>query len=348
MEQTTLHHDLTSLEAAREPAEKKGLNLSKVNNLELAKTRPDVLFEHGQGKHWLLMGFTLTEFNSLHSTAQFDFEKLEDEFLKVCPDYKANITAGGSYFCIQFCSLMIFTIGPSSRSVKKGDRETYWSMSIPSVDGTELRTINVATYKTKPPKVLQPIYEKGHICLTVKQGSLLALNILSQVVKLNIENSCLLTPLAGSIFCRDDIPKIAKCLNMDESAVTNMLNKSAQSGGFYLSGSDCAAAVVCALVATRNADEKVANSIVNKTVKQYIGKKKEFKDEIFNCLADYATGGVPVHLTKAKLAARLQERQSLRAQLLAQRELKDTVVEQGADGKPVTHTKAGTSGASKN
>lgn len=294
------------------------------------------------------MGFTMAEFNSLHSTAQFDFGKLEDEFEKACPDYKTTLTTSGSYFSIQFCSLMIFTIGPSSRSVKKGDRETYWSMSIPLANKTEFATINVATYKTKPPKVLQPLFEKGHICLTVKQGSLLALSILSQVVKMSAENSCLLTPLAGSIFCRDDIPKIAACLKMTEAAVTNMLNKSAQSGGFYLSGSDCAAAVVCALVATRNADEKVANSIVNKTVKQYIGKKKDFKDNIFNCLADYATGGVPIHLTKAKLGARLQERQSLRAQLLAQKELSETVVEQGADGLPVPHGKAGPSGDPKN
>lgn len=317
MDATKPHCDAANESDVQKALTENGITFNK-EEFTLAKARPADIDGHTLGKSWVLLGFKVGEFCDSHGTTVFDFEKLVEQFTLAIPDYGKTLVQDVPYFCVQFCSLMIFTIGPSSRSVKKGDRDSYWSMIIPHKDG-KFATVNIATYKAAPPKVMQPQFKAGQITLTVKQGSLLALRTLGYITKMSTSNPHLLTPLAGSIFCRDDIPEMAKELKIPEHEVTTMLNKSAQSGGFYLRGSSCAAAAICAVVATKNADPKIATSIVNKTVKQYIHHGKRFDDRVFDILAQFATGGVPGHLTKEKMLERINEKITLRERVLLEK-----------------------------
>lgn len=281
-------------------------------SFELAAKLPDEIGKHTISKHWVLQGMTFGEFSDMHSGAQFNYSEFYNEMLKVMPDLGEEMVLDESMFCIEFASLVLFTIGPASRQVKEGQRDLSWAMTLPSKDGKLACTIFVSTYKGGPPVVMQPTVEKGKICLTIKQASLIALSVVAKMVP-HICNpkKILLTPLAGAIFCKDDLEKISNETNELLEVIICMINESAQSGGFYLPNSTCAAAAVCAVVATRKAETKVAVSIVNKTIKQYYNNKKEMDWDLYDILSKYATGGVPVGMSRKDLVARMDENQRI-------------------------------------
>lgn len=253
----------------------------------------DAFRSHAIEGSFTLAGMTRQEFIDLHSGTQFSFAELEKEFKKAVPDYDEPIEDGMSSVALEFCSLVIFKIGPGSRTVKKAGRDTLWNIYVKD-DAGEVTRIIVATFKNTPPKIAQPKIDKHRLSLTVKQASLLAIKILARIVPASAANKeYLLTPLAGSVFCKDDLEKISNELSMDISQVILMLNSSSQSGGFYLPNSDAASACIACLIATRNAEEKLMIPIVTKTVKQYNNHHKKIDWKIFEVLAQYATGGVP-------------------------------------------------------
>lgn len=279
---------------------------------DICGTRPAALNDHLVSKHWVLCGMTPAEFSELHAGSQFDFDKLLMEVSHIMPDLRMNLNAEVAMYCIEFASLVLFTVGPATRSVKEGQRDQCWAMTVPSEDRKMVNTIFVATHKGKPPAISQPTVENHKICLTIKQASLISLYVVAKLVKIICNSEkILLTPLAGAIFCKDDVPKIAEELGMELIDVINMINASAQSGGFYLPSSTCAAAAVCALVATKGAEEKVAKSIVTKTIKQYYGHHKIMDLKQFDVLSKYATGGVPSGMSHKELMARLEENQKV-------------------------------------
>lgn len=277
-----------------------------------AAKKPDSLNDHVISKHWVLRGMTPDELMALHSGTQFSFTELLEEIKAVMPDIAETVTKEMEMFSLEFASLVLFTIGPATRQVKEGQRDLCWAITIPSEDGMSVSTIYIATYKGGPPSIMQPKVSNNKITLTIKQASLLALYVVAGVVRIQDDPKLiLLTPLAGAIFCKDDLIKISKDLEMPLHELINMINESAQSGGFYLKHSTCAAAAVCAVVATKNAEKKVADSIVTKTVKQYHTHKKEMNWKLFDVLAAYATGGVPSGMTRKELDARIKERQDV-------------------------------------
>lgn len=299
---------------------------------KIAHRKPESLNEHTVSKHWVLMGMTPEEFSGLHAGTQFDFNALLLEIQTIMPDVSTPVVPGGYKYSIEFASLVLFNIGPASREVKQGQRERTWVMTIPTEDGNSVNTIFVSTYKSKAPAIMQPTLQDKKICLTIKQASLIALHAVSQLVPVICNNEkILLTPLAGAIFCKSDLSKITAETGRQLPDLINMINESAQSGGFYLRNSTCAAAAVCAVVATKYAEKKVAVAIVTKTIKQYYAHRREMDWALFDILCKYATGGVPSGMSREELLTRLNENQKIHVAKLLKESSKTNLTTQPAN-----------------
>ena len=142
--------------------------------------------------------------------------------------------------------------------------------------------------------------------MSVKHAGLLALHVLENIEFYVPHNSdVLFTPLAGAIWSQD----VFNDLSIKKTVrLMNCLNASSHSGGRYLDTSDCAAAVIAVLVATRNmADRKIAESIVLNTAKQYIQKSRDFNQAKFDEYCVHATGGVPRNINVKSLFTRMED-----------------------------------------
>lgn len=285
------------------------LDKAKINTaFDVTGTDPAEMSKHSIAETWVLRGMMPAEFNSLHAGAQFKMSKLEEAFTKVCPDYTAKLVEGTPNIALEFCSLVLFQVGPATRSIKKGQNDNKWKFLMAAND--DIYVVYVSTHKNNPPPEVQPVVKNNKLLLTIKQASLLSLKMLSDLMLMNNSNYIILTPLAGAIFSKDDIDRIALKLGKSRQEVACTMNESAQSGGFYLRNSSTAVAAVCALVATRNGEnKKLMESIVVKTIKQYTKAHREFDENDFAAYGAYATGGVPRGLTPAILLAKLDKEQ---------------------------------------
>jgi len=61
----------------------------------------------------------------------------------------------------------------------------------------------------------------------------------------------LFSPLAGSVFSKNDVNKIAEAIVATPLKVVQVINASCQSGGYYLRDSRLHVAAVASIVATR-------------------------------------------------------------------------------------------------
>jgi hypothetical protein len=245
------------------------------------------------------------EFNALNSGTPFEYSKLQEEFKKACPDFDKILTDATKSIALEFASLMLFVVGPKTRSFKKGSNDGKWRFRM--VNGDSFYAVYVSTYKNAPPAAAQPILAGNQLMLTIKQGSLLALDTLSKLIPIALGNNLtVLTPLAGSVFSKDNIKGLSEKTGQDAGYVLTAINQSAQSGGFYLPFSSAAIALVCAISATKNADQKVRDSIITKTVKQYHSKGKIMDWREYDNYSYYAHGGVPSGMTPKELMVRFE------------------------------------------
>lgn len=289
--------------AKKDADNEKSFTLAKVEPLDIRpKTMEIDIF---------LTGFTLNDFSELHTGAQFSFAKLEELFTDIMPDYGTAPVEGVGSLSLHFCSVVTFVVGPGSRNAKKAGREGKWRMVFLGPNNVYYSVI-VATFKTAAPKNAQPVLEGSTLVLTVKQASLLAVKKLNSLVDFYAGvDKFLFTPLAGSVFCKDDVEEMAEELKMTEGQLIKSINASCQGGGFYLEESNAALAAIASIVATRNADEKLANSIITKTVKQYGNHHKDLDLDLFDICAKYATGGVPKGCSAKELIERMKKATAL-------------------------------------
>lgn len=132
--------------------------------------------------------------------------------------------------------------------------------------------------------------------LTNKQAMLLAMEVFVQFIRFALKTPTapkLLTPLAGACFSKEDIPGLAKELNLAEGEVLGHINCSTCAEGQYLSYGDCNFAAVAALNAVRNLkDEAIKRSIVTKVIRQYSEMGKTPDMNKIKIICKYDTGGV--------------------------------------------------------
>lgn len=204
---------------------------------------PTELLKHSIGKEYIMTGITPTEFMPLHGSATMDFDQLKKDFSKICFDYLSDLNPNTPSYAAEFCSKILYEVGPQARQVNKKDGDKTWKFvfvyatglaTIPS--GSQLvqkeysKTVRVAfvsTYKGDNAEYV-PKASGEQIVLSVKNGSLLALGTLEKINMLAIANTppqMLLTPLAGAVFSKDDIPEMASQLGGAEIALSMLVAK---------------------------------------------------------------------------------------------------------------------------
>ncbi|AXV43871.1 nucleocapsid protein [Yongsan bunyavirus 1] len=187
-------------------------------------------------------------------------------------------------------------------TVPIGDTETY------EIGGT----ITMATFKTNTPPTAAPAVTARAITLTMKQASLVAVDILNCYTELAVaSNMVVLTPLAGAIFSRASVeemlnnPVIAGLYKTKHELVV-AINSSAQSGGQHLPYSRSDIAAVCTHSATQGmTDKKAAKAICTKTVRQFVNGKRPHDIGVVSAFGAFATGGVPTYLSYEAVDAEL-------------------------------------------
>nr|QMP82246.1 nucleocapsid protein [Coleopteran phasma-related virus OKIAV236] len=269
------------------------------DEFEVAGASPNELLSHTVSRTYTITGMTPEDFIKKHGSVEFDLIELQRQFKTICHDYGDSIGLTTMSMAVDFCSKVIYEIGPDSRKGKKGE-DKIWKLRFPYKVENNLKvaTLFIATYRNSEYK---SNYEPGkRLCITVKQAGLLAMDTFNTISVLGL--SCtppvyLLTPLAGAVYSRVDIESIATTIDTTPAAVLITINSSCQSGGHYLSSSRLHIAVIAAIVATRNIkSEQIKHSIIGKTIKQYLSVGKEWLPNKYEAYGSFAHGGVPSDL----------------------------------------------------
>nr|QMP82132.1 nucleocapsid protein [Hymenopteran phasma-related virus OKIAV230] len=278
-------------------------------NVDIEGVTPNYLRNHLVARTYEIEAISASDFVSKHGAAEFDFESLAKEFNRHCPDYLTRLDDNSRFKSLDFCSKIVFEVGPESRQVRKGQADKTWRFIFNNPDGKHF--VIVASFKNA---ALEGKVEKMHNCmvLTLKQAGLLAVNTFCKLAKIcyNSSQTILLTPLAGACFAREDIIKIGEDLGDDVGDLLIRINSSCQGGGQYLRYSDGSFALVSALSATRNIkDENLRRNIVNKLIRQYINQGKTPEKKLVLILAKYASGGIPTELNYDEMVKLFEEGQ---------------------------------------
>lgn len=180
----------------------------------------DSIKHHLDGGDYVLYGITPKELIDLYGGLQFDFASLKAEFAIACPDVNSVLTMETRSHALEFAAMVIYTIGPESRQVKKPGTDKRWKFRMVSKVGNNPVTlvchcVFVSTFKNTDAPNTQPKIVDNKLLLTIKQASLLALWIMESVMAICILNkTIIMTPLAGAIFSKSDIPNIAKAIGL--------------------------------------------------------------------------------------------------------------------------------------
>lgn len=264
----------------------------------------------------VLMGITPDDFSKRYSSPEFDFNALKIVFKEYCKDFTIPLAENIPSKSLEFSAKMLFEYGPYIRSEKKGRGDKAIRFKFPykrDVSGNSelsIRVVIVTTFKDM--RCCDTVVD-GKMILTFRQAGLLAMVTFSDAIAhcYMRSQSKLLTPICGAIFSRDSIAEMSTDLGIEEINCLKIINDSSTSGGQYLPNSDIACAIVCVIAATKKVtDKNVRDSIITKTVKQYIHQKKEYSRDRFIIFAKYALGGVPPGLDAGTLIELFNETQT--------------------------------------
>lgn len=195
---------------------------------------------------------------------------------------------------LYFCDRVTYEIGPSSRQIAATDADKTWEFKFPPIKEVP-KSIFVSTYrKTQNYRVETTDSAVG---MTMKMANLLSVSILNTYNrKVTAGTSMVLTPLGGAIFSAASISEMMKAMGVSEKGAYEMINSSTCSGGYTLDGSDANCAIASILYTTRNLkhkDEKIRDSLVSKTVKNYAKAGKKVDREAIKGFLHYCSGGMP-------------------------------------------------------
>ncbi|CAH0396060.1 unnamed protein product [Bemisia tabaci] len=201
--------------------------------------KPNELINHVIHAEWYVKGMTYAEFIELHTGAQFNFNELEKQFVKICSDNSEPITKDNPMMRIFFfCGKVLYEIGPESRKVKNNMGDKTWVMHFPSNINNKLIIITayISTFKNPSSTYKGETMDTKRV-LTIKQASHLAVEILGRIctkAATEVKPKILLTPLAGAVFSKEDIIKLSGVLKVNLGTVVGVVNKSCQSESHYL------------------------------------------------------------------------------------------------------------------
>ncbi|KAH8324105.1 hypothetical protein KR067_003268 [Drosophila pandora] len=220
--------------------------------------------------------------------SQFDFKKLCDSFVEICPDF-GIMSDSQNLESLDFANRVIFELGPEMRQLKQSGKDKMWCLNFHGGG-----SVYVYTYTFQKPINGQPRLGGGKLYLTLKQAGLLAVQKICDVLPShqNPREKILLTPLARSVFDPPNIPQIAAELSgllrreVDPAEVVRAVICSCQSDGFHLEHSQTHIAVVAVGVTTRDFAQRKKQR--RKTIKQYGKHGKVFNLHLYRIYAKYS------------------------------------------------------------
>ncbi|XP_037721845.1 uncharacterized protein LOC119554841 [Drosophila subpulchrella] len=225
----------------------------------------------------------------------FDFEKLKQTFGDICPDFMEEPSYEEATVSRRFAQQVIFTFSKEAAAAKSQKKDVSWSMRLDVVNakGTAIRSeVKIQTHWIRDPPQNQPFVMRGLLLLSFKQASLLAVEKYCQLVPHQVKRGeVVLTPLAGAVFSKFEMPKLAEALGEPLEEVVVAVISSCQTDGYYLEHSRCHIALV-ALIKTVS-DLKMRASIVKKTIKMYKLHGKEFDMEKFKVWSTFLRKSAP-------------------------------------------------------
>lgn len=269
--------------------------------MPIVRVTPAQIANHQVAQTYTITAISAEDFKNKYGGVDFDYQTLQKEFKKLCPDYMLPITEESKYQCIDFCGKIIYEVGPESRKVKKGSADKMWKFLFAND-----KVVYVSTFKGEAASYVHEANENIMV-LPVRQASLIAMHTFLQICEWvssqpGADSVSLLTPLAGACFSKDDIPRISEILNCTKTECLLVINASCQSSGQYLAASNGSVALCAAYSATRGLkDKKIKQSIVSKVIKQYMHQRKAPETLLVHTLAPYCNGGIPAEFSMEKL-----------------------------------------------
>lgn len=290
-------------------------------------SKPAVLMAHTIAREYELVGITSKEFMDKHTGMDFNLTELRRAFKLHCDDYMEDLVDDVKSKAVEFCSKVIYEVGPESRKVRKGTGDKVWKFVFTRNDDQTKHFVFIATYKQENAE-FKPESNLNTMVLSLKQAALLVHETLARLVVFGMSQSkILLTPLAGACFCKEDLPKLAESLEVPLVNLLISINQSTQGGGHYLSHSDIDIAICAAHAATRNVkDENLKKNIVVKLIKQYMTQGMQPNKDRIKLISRYATGGVPVEYSYENINDLITSEQKTFAALKAKKIEKESTV----------------------
>ena len=271
-------------------------------------SKPGVLLAHTIAKEYTIVGITVKEFMDKHTGMEFNLNELRKIFKTHCNDYMEDLAQDKSSKAVEFCSKVIYEVGPDSRKVKKGTGDKVWKFIFKV--GNDDHFVFIATYKQENAE-FKPENTHNTMILSLKQAALLVHETLARLVSFGLLlEKTLLTPLAGACFCKEDLGSLSEELDMTKKDLIIAINQSTQGGGQYLSNSDIDIAICASVSATKNVkDENLKKSIVTKIVKQYMAQGRIPDKRRVLKICRYATGGIPADFSFESLTEMINSEQ---------------------------------------
>lgn len=257
----------------------------------VAGSKPQALVTHAVAKEYTILGIKADEFMDKHTGMEFNLSELRNVFKLHYDDYMENLEKDIPSKAVDFCSKVIYEVGPGSRKVKKGTGDKVWKFifKVGNID----HYVFIATYKQENSE-FEPSNAVNTMISSLKQAALLVHETLARLVVFGFQANKVLTPLAGACFCKEDLAELAEELAISHSTLITRINQSTQGGGHYLSHSDIDIAICASYAATKNVkEENLQKSIVVKVIKQYMTQGHIPNKERIRVICRYATGGIP-------------------------------------------------------
>ncbi|KAF5277317.1 hypothetical protein FQR65_LT16007 [Abscondita terminalis] len=183
-----------------------GVTASEENVAEfnIASKTPVGIISYATNKEYIITGISPSDFIKKHGSTQFDLNTLAAQFAMICTDFPNDLALNGKSMAVEFCSKVIYEIGPGSRQVRKQDGDKVWKLIFPykDADRVKLRIAYICTFKNDQ-NVETGITNNNTIILTIKQASLLSLMVLQKINIISCSLSdpiVLLTPLAADYY----------------------------------------------------------------------------------------------------------------------------------------------------
>lgn len=118
---------------------------------QIAGQKPDVIVNHTIVKEEIILRMTPRDFLATHGAVVFDLQALYDCFKVICPDFTDQLDWDTGSQAVEFCSRILFEVGPASCQMKKAQGDKTWAFRFPRNEGGLLvtRSVFVSTYKAE-------------------------------------------------------------------------------------------------------------------------------------------------------------------------------------------------------